>query len=198
MLSHLCKLKGVWFAICFLLILTSPVKAFDVKHQLDLQSGSMVGMAHLSYGVVFSDNHTVALGFGYVPDLDNHDEMTITSLRYRFEGDTRIPLNVFGKVFEVSPYNFGIVTISGHDDEIYSDTPEFIPDGYYYPTSRRFLFNYQTVIEIDHKTEAYLDWSVLDVGLINYARNFDFYRDNYKFLGLEGIVSYGVGVRTYF
>jgi hypothetical protein len=54
----------------------------------------------------------------------------------------------------------------------------------------------QTNFLIKDNVEVYWDWSVLEVGLVNYARNFEFYRDNYRFLGLEGIVSYVVGFRV--
>ena len=168
------------------------------EHFLESQSGSMNGLAHLSYGLKFNNKHSLSMGVGFVPEMDNHEEMTITSYRYRFEGETRKHFLVFGNEIEISPYNFGLSVISGHQDEIYSSTPDYIPSGYYMPTARRVLFNYQTVIKFDHKIEAYMDWTILDVGLINYARNFDFYRDNYDFLGLEGIVSYGFGLRKSF
>ena len=119
-------------------------------------------------------------------------------MKYRFEGETRYPLKLFNKDVEISPNNFGITAIVGHQDEINEKNPDHLPSGYYMPTARRVLFNYQTILKFDKTTEAYVDWTILDVGLINYARNFEFYVDNYDFLGLEGIISYGFGLRKKF
>jgi len=172
--------------------------AYAGKHNLELQSSSMMGFAHLSYGYTFAEKHTVSIGFGYVPELSHHEEMTMTSLKYRYESGVRIPFSLFGQAIEFSPFNFGVATITGHQDEIYSDLPEYIPDGYYFPTARRVLINYQANFKLPYQFETYIDWSILDVGLINYVRNAEFYNDHYKFLGIEGIVSYGVGVRKVF
>jgi len=169
-----------------------------VEHFIEAQTGSMQGALHLSYGIKFAEKHHLSIGVGFVPELDNHEEMTITSFKYRFEGDTRYPVDLFGKEFEISPVNFGITSISGHQNEIHRKTPEYLPSGYYIPTARRVLFNYQTILKFDKTTEAYVDWTVLDVGLINYVRNFEFYVDNYDFFGLDGIVSYGLGLRKKF
>lgn len=173
-------------------------RAFAVKHSLEFQTGAMLGAAHISYGITFAEKHTLAIGFGYVPKVSYHDEMTLTSLKYRYESGWRYPFTFMGHNLEFSPLSVGITTITGHDDEIYSELPEGIPDGYYFPTARRILFNYQATVKLHYKMEAYMDWSILDVGLINYARNFDFYRDNYDFFGLEGIVTYGFGFRKTF
>jgi len=169
-----------------------------VEHFVEAQSGSMQGALHLSYGLTFAKKHHLSMGVGFVPELDNHEEMTITSIKYRYEGETRIPVALFNKPVEISPINFGITSISGHQDEIHRKNPEYLPSGYYMPTARRVLFNYQTILKFDQTTEAYVDWTILDVGLINYVRNFEFYKDNYDYLGLEGVVSYGFGLRKKF
>ena len=185
-------------AYLFLGLALSIAPCHAIDYFVELHSGSMQGMAHLSYGLTFSNKHHVALGVGFVPERDNHEAMTLTSFKYRYEGTTRKHWQILDSDIAISPYNFGLSVITGHQDEIYSSLPDHVPDGYYMPTARRILFNYQTVIEFEHDVEAYIDWSILDVGLINYARNFDFYRDNYDFFGLEGIVSYGIGLRKSF
>ncbi|MBU2882926.1 hypothetical protein KO525_18230 [Psychrosphaera sp. B3R10] len=169
-----------------------------VEKFVELQTGSLMGMAHISFGLTLHKNHNFSIGIGFVPELDSHEEMTLTSLKYRYEGDTRIESELFGTSITISPFNFGLASLIGHQDEIYKKSPDYLPDGYYFPTAKRVIFNYQTVVSFNSDLQVYMDWSVLDVGLINYVRNFEFYNDNYDAFGLEGIVSYGFGIRKRF
>lgn len=172
--------------------------SYAVEKFVELQTGSLMGLAHVSIGLSLYKNHNFSIGIGFIPELDNHEEMTLTSLKYRYEDDTRIETQLFGAHVSISPFNFGVASIIGHQDEIYQKSPEQLPEGYYFPTAKRVIFNYQTIMTFNSDLLIYMDWSVLDVGLINYVRNFNFYNDNYEAFGLEGIVSYGFGIRKRF
>ena len=91
------------------------------------------------------------------------------------------------------PYSFSVTVLRGEDNDIYKTLPDDIPKDYYLPSARRVIFSMQTNFVLQDGVEFYWDWSVLDIGLINYVRNFEFYRDNYRFLGLECILFYGIG-----
>lgn len=156
----------------------------------------MTGVVHMFYGIEAFDNHHFSLGVGFVPQLSNHERMMITSFKYRYQNPWQLQWQFRGDNYALSPLNFHVTGISGKDDDIYSKLPSHIPNGYYLPTSKRVLFGYQAHLSVNEDFELYADWSVLDVGLINYVRNFDFYRDNYRYGGLEGIISYGAGIRV--
>jgi hypothetical protein len=53
-------------------------------------------------------------------------------------------------------------------------------------------------MRLSPELEFYIDFSVLDVGLVGYIREPDFYYDNYDFLGLDGITTWGFGMRYQF
>lgn len=184
--------------ICVVLMCLSATAHSALPKFIELQSGSLMGLGHVSVGITLDKSHHFSVGIGYIPERFDHEEMTLTSIKYRYEGDTRIPLQLWSKALVLSPYNFGIANLTGHQDEIYRKNPEYLPDGYYYPTARRIVFNYQPYLTLTNDVQAYLDWSILDVGLINYARNFKFYNRSYRALGLEGIVTFGFGMRVTF
>ena len=181
--------------LLFIVILFST-SAKTATKELEFQSAGLVGLGHAFYSMTFYDKHTYSLGFGYVPELPDHDDMTLLSLKYRYTLSKTYQLDIMDHKVEWRPYSFSITLLRGEDNDIYKKLPDEIPANYYQPTARRLIFSMQTNFLIKDNIEVYWDWSVLDVGLINYARNFEFYRDNYRFLGLEGIVSYGVGFRV--
>jgi hypothetical protein len=162
---------------------------------MELQATGMMGALHLSYGATLWDKHTFSLGVGVVPELNYHDDMMIFSFKYRFTPVWEKPFTFMDYDMVWRPVSFSTAIIQGKDNDIYRRLPDDIPDGYYAPTATRILFSMQTNVDITKDIEAYWDWTVLEVGLVNYIRNFDFYRDNYKYGGLEGIVSFGVGLR---
>ena len=170
------------------------------KNEIEIKSGSMLGLVHLSYGRVVADKHHFSLGVGYIPKFDNHHKLTLFSLAYLYQGTTSFRLKKLGPDVKLRPINFGIINIAANNKDLYTKIrqPDQVPDGYYYPTGRRVLFNYQTLIQLNKVYEFYMDFSILDIGLVNYIRNFDFYKDNYGFLGMEGIVNYGFGMRMKF
>lgn len=162
----------------------------------EFQSAGLIGLGHASFGLQFKDHHALSVGVGYVPELADHDDMTLLSVKYRYISDKQYHLNIFGNEVIWVPYSFSITALRGKDNDIYKSLPDDIPNGYYAPTARRVIFSMQTNFKLRDDVEIYWDWSMLEVGLVNYIRNFDFYRRNYDFLGLDGVVSYGVGFRV--
>jgi len=170
------------------------VSAFDdVEDYLDLQSGSLMGLAHASYGARL-DSHNLMIGIGYVPELSYHKEMLLYSLRYRYENPTS--WDIKGMAF--TPFNFGVGVLIGDHPDLFVQLPERYPDGYYTPSAFRIIFNYQAALQVTPQLQAYFDMSIMDVGFIGYIREPDFYHDNYDYIGLEGIMNWGFGARYVF
>ena len=161
---------------------------------VELQSGSLLGLAHGSFGKVFADNHHVKAGFGYVPKMDDHAEMSMVSLAYRYQHP--FAFQIAGK--NVKPFSVGIALLRGEHRKLFASLPDKYPSGYYAPTAFRIIFNYQASVEVTPKLEAYLDFSVIDMGMASYIREPEFFLDNYDYLGLEGITNWGLGARYKF
>ncbi len=170
------------------------VMAFDdVEEYLDVQSGSLMGLANASYGAK-SGGHNVLLGLGYVPELSYHKEMLLYSLRYRYDHSASWDI----KGMKFSPFSVGAGFLIGDHSDLFLQLPDRYPEGYYAPSAFRIVFNYQASLQVTPKLQAYFDMSILDVGLIGYVREPDFYNDNYDYLGLEGIANWGFGARYVF
>lgn len=166
---------------------------------IDVQSGSLMGRIHTSFGVTFNDAHNLLFGVGYVSELDDHEEMGLVSLRYRYDSPIKwkIPYSS-DKYWTLRPLNLGIGLLHSLHHDLSFQSPSNTPDGYYGPQDTRFIFNYQIVLSFTPAWESYIDFSMLDMGISGYVKEFSFYNDNYKFLGLEGVTSWGVGVRYRF
>lgn len=162
---------------------------------VDLKSGALMGLIHVS-----AENHVgqhrFKAGLGYTPKLDDQKEMGLASIGYAYEGSTRVELPWQG--YTLKPWMFGVGILHGNHDDLFTRLPDQYPDGYYKPTSIRILFNYQMTLETKTPWEVYVDFTVLDVGFINYIRQTEFYVDNYEFLGLSGITNLGLGARYRF
>lgn len=183
-------------AVVLVIGLASTVKATafdDVEHYLDLQTGSLMGLVHASYGAKIGAHNFLA-GIGYVPKLSYHSEMMLYSLRYRY--DHSASWDVAG--MKLSPFNFGAGLLIGDHSDLYTELPDRYPSGYYTPTAFRIVFNYQATLQVTESWKAYFDMSILDVGLIGYIREPEFFNDNYRYFGLEGITNWGVGARYAF
>lgn len=182
-----------------LLLVTSlayvgAVAAFDdVEEYLDIQSGSLMGLVHASYGAK-AGNHNVLLGAGYVPKLSYHKEMMLYSLRYRYDNPTSWDV----KGMKFTPFNVGVGLLIGDHSDLFLQLPDRYPEGYYTPSAFRIVFNYQASLQITPELQAYFDMSIIDVGFIGYIREPDFYNDNYDYLGLEGVTNWGFGARYVF
>jgi len=186
--------------ILFLLLTTQDLVAETRDNVVELQSGSMLGLINLSYGWIFFDNHQVSVGAGYIPELKNHHELMLFSFKYRYQGSTTYKLNSISPTIKLSPVNFGVTGIVANNAKLFTrlTKPDKVPDDYYYPTGERFLVNYQLLLSLNEALGIYMDFSIIDTGLFSYVRNFNFYVDNYNYLGLEAVVNYGIGVRMTF
>ncbi len=184
--------------IAIVLLLTLSQAQWANAVFMDLQSGSLMGMVHASIGGTFSDNHHISTGVGYVPKLDNHEEMSLLSLRYRYQNPYQFNFKVNDANYSFSPVSFGTSVLVGSHKDLFVQLPDQYPDGYYKPTAIRLVFNYQSTLKISKQTQVYFDISVLDVGLMSYVREPKFFIENYNYLGLEGVSNWGFGLRHFF
>lgn len=161
---------------------------------IDFQSGSLLGLGHASYGLEFSSKHHLLTGIGYVPKLSNHNEMMLFSVRYRYDFDTTWEI----KDMKLKPFSIGAGFLISEHDDLFLELPSQYPDGYYAPSALRIVFNYQASLQVNPLVDMYFDLSILDVGLVSYIREPEFFYDNYDYLGLEGITNWGFGVRYAF
>jgi len=161
----------------------------------DIQSGSLMGVMHASVGYEVLGRHHVMLGLGYVPELDEHHEMGLASVRYRYENPFQWHINVADTEWRVKPFNFGVGFLYSDHSSLFIELPEQYPGGYYTPTALRMVFNYQLVVQASPKLELYLDFSMIDIALISYIREPDYFYDNYDYLGLDGVANWGLGLR---
>ena len=166
---------------------------------LEAQTGALMGVGHVSLGVGISERHFVSVGVGYVPKLSSHAEMSLYSFKYRYQNPASWNFELpNGAKFSVLPFNIGFTYLLGYDDALYFDLPDQYPSEYYAPTGKRIVFNYQPIVRLNTNLELYVDFSILDVGLIGYVREPDFFYENYDFLGLSGITTWGAGMRYQF
>ena len=169
--------------ILLLLILLAPLaKANESPFEWEIQTGALKGSVHAAIGYELTSKHFVSLGLGYVPSEPDRDSFNIYSLNYMYRGATNYSLTSFDKKINLKPVNFGVSTIYADHEALFFSLPDGIPNGYYAPTALRILFEYELAAEISNDTDVFIKWSVLDVGLINYARNYSFYRVNYDIL----------------
>lgn len=181
---------AVWSVFC----LSSSFPVHAAETYLDFQSGSLMGMGHLSYGVRLADRHNLQAGVGYVPKRSDHAEMTLFSLRYRYDSGFR--WSVAG--LTLNPLSLGTSLLIGNHRELFVRLPDRYPDDYYMPSALRLVFNYQATLELTPQWQAFADISALDVGVLGYVREPEFYNKHYDFLGLDGITYWGLGVRYVF
>lgn len=188
---------NLWRVVVFIASFVGAVSAQGTEQAndyIDLQSGSLMGLAHVSYGSVFAERHNVLVGIGYVPKLSYHREMLLYSLRYRY--DHSASWQVAGMTLK--PFSVGTGLLVGDHSDLFYRLPDKYPEGYYTPTAFRIVFNYQASLQVTPKLNAYFDMSIIDVGLVGYVREPEFFNDNYRYLGLEGITNWGFGARYVF
>lgn len=182
-----------------LLLLFSPYMLASEKGvYLDVQSASLMGLVHGSVGYEFSERHHVMAGLGYVPRLDDHREMALASVRYRYQNPMQWNFEITDQTITFKPFNLGAGLLYAKHDDLFVSLPSQYPAGYYGPTGLRAIFNYQAIVQFDASLEVYLDISIVDFGLAYYIREPDFFYNNYDFLGLDGITNWGVGMRYWF
>jgi len=159
------------------------------------QSGAQMGLVHVALGYQWSQNHYLGAGLGYVPDRSDHEEMSLMSFSYLYSGSTRWTI---ADGWAIKPFNFGTSLIIASHSDLFVSLPEQYPDEYYTPTAVRLLFHYQLAVTYGQQWDAYVDFSILDVGLASYIREPEFFNRHYDYLGLEGVTHWGVGVRYRF
>lgn len=164
----------------------------------ELQSGAQKGLAHVALGYRFNDKHQISAGFGTVPTLSDHEELTISSINYMYHGKTEYEFNVEDFIIKLRPINYGFAYIQADHDDLFTSLPEQYPDGYYFPTANRVVFEYQIELGLTEQIDVFVKFSMLDVGFANYVRNFSFYRRNYAAYGLGGVTSWGIGIARRF
>lgn len=194
--GDLCQLSEVIVLRVFwaILLMSLTLSSWAMEEYMDVQSGSLMGLGHVSYGARFNERHNVMVGAGYVPKLSYHREMMLYSLRYRY--DHVAQWNIGGMTFK--PFSVGAGFLIGDHSDLFLILPDRYPEGYYAPSALRIVFNYQASLQVTPKVNAYFDISIVDVGLLGYVREPEFYRDNYDYFGLEGITNWGFGVRYVF
>ena len=190
--QFLCIAQGM---LLFCVLSLSHTLQAANRFYMDVQSGSSMGLAHVSVGMAFNERHHLMMGGGYVPESSDHEEMGLISLRYLYKSPYAWEL---GEHWSIMPLNVGIGVLYSLHDDLSFDTPSNTPDGYYGPTNTRLILNYQTVLRFNPQFEAYIDFSMIEMGIASYVRDPGFYNDNYGFLGLAGITNWGVGMRYYF
>lgn len=186
---------------CFFALSISSVAHAEQerKFYVDVQSGSMMGSIHTSFGIAVKDRHNFLFGVGYVPEMHDHEEMGLLSFRYRFDSAIVWDLPEFaGMRWQLRPINIGLGVLHSLHHDLAFHSPSNTPDGYYGPQDTRLTFNYQAVVRFNSNVEAYIDFSMIEMGISGYVKEFTFYKDNYDFLGLEGVVNWGVGMRYRF
>ncbi len=163
----------------------------------DVQSGGLMGVAHVNAVAQSENGHEFNLGAGFVPKMSDHREMGLLSLGYGYQGDTRLEFRD-APGYALKPWYFGAGFLYGDHDELFLSLPDQYPSGYYAPTALRILFHYRMTLETPSRWQFYMALTALDVGVISYIREPDFFYDNYEFLGLSGITNLGFGARYRF
>jgi hypothetical protein len=177
------------FLLLAYLWLPLPSHAYDLFSEL--QSGALMGDLHLSYGLTWHDRHSLMAGMGFVASRSNHSGMKLFSAQYQYHAPYRIEI---GTVIW-QPFHFGIGFLKSDHKDLFTTLPDQYPYRYYPPSALHFLFNYQSRVQINKHWQASFNISTMDVALISYVRQSDYYQENYDFFGLNGITAWGFGVR---
>lgn len=142
-------------------------------------------------------NHDVNLLIGYVPEHIGGQEIWQLALKYAwhpFEGFGHTSVQGEHSVWD--PFYLGLSVIYGHHSELFVTPPDQYPDNYYPSTAFRFTLNVGTSLNFKSST-IFLEFSALDLGLIAYLENPEFFNENYDYLGLEGIGSLAIGFKIH-
>ena len=150
-----------------------------------------MGDLHLSYGRSWNERHSLMAGIGFVASHSNHESMKLFSAQYQYH----VPYKINIGTVQWQPFLFGVGLIKSDHKDLFTKLPEQYPNHYYPPTALHFLFNYQSRVQINRHWQASFNISTMDVALISYVRQSDYYRENYDFFGLDGITAWGLGVR---
>ena len=161
-----------------------------------LQSAGYLGFIAVGVGKDLG-RHKINMLIGYVPESIGGVEVWQLNFKYDWHPLQTIYFKASQENIRLDPFYIGISVIYGSHKDLFLDEPEQYPTGYYPPTALRYTLNLGASLQHGRHT-FFLEYTALDVGLVNYINHPDFFIDNYDFLGLEGIGSLAIGVKFEF
>jgi hypothetical protein len=169
----------------------------SATNSIQYQKYGLLGDYSLSY-VYTNEYHSFGIGIGHVKQSNKNDSMQIYNSFYSYSCFSPLAFSVASFGFKLKPCNIGASLIYSDSSQLFGNLPDHYPSDYYYSTAIRSMLNYQISLDINHHINIYLDFNVIDIALISYIRNNEFFRDNYNYLGMEGVTNYGFGARWVF
>ena len=161
-----------------------------------VQSGGYHGFFAVGVGKDFG-RHKINMLIGYVPEDVGGVEVWQFDFKYDWHPSQAILFGAPKENIRLDPFYIGISLIYGVHDDLFVELPEQYPNDYYPSTALRSTLNIGASLQYGRHT-IFLEYTALDVGLISYIKNPDFFIDHYDFLGLEGIGSLAIGVKFEF
>ena len=158
------------------------------------QSAGYLGFIAAGMGRDYQ-GHTISTLLGYVPEGIGGVEIWQLSLKYEWHPFTDLPVYDQNKNIRLDPFYVGMSLIYGMHTDLFVDEPKHYPDGYYPPTALRSTLNMGIALLYGKQYTLFLEYTVLDTGLVAYVRHPDFFIDNYDYFGLEGIGSLAIGIK---
>jgi len=166
------------------------------KYYLILQSAGYLGFVTAGIGRD-SGRHQINLLLGYVPEEVSGVEIWQLSFKYDWHPSQDISLGAPEGNIRLEPFYIGISAIYGYHENLFTDEPDQYPNGYYPSTSLHYTLNIGAALKYGRHT-FFLEYTALDAGIVAYIKNPEFFRDNYDYLGLEGIGSMAIGFKFAF
>lgn len=161
-----------------------------------LQSGGYLGYIAAGVGKDFG-SHKLNLLIGYVPKSIGGVEIWQLDFKYDWHPSQAILLGTEKNNIWLDPFYIGISVIYGAHNDLFLYEPDHYPEGYYPSTALRYTLNFGASLKYDRHL-FFIEYNILDVGLVAYIKNPKFFTDNYDYLGLEGIGSLAIGVKVEF
>ena len=203
MLFHTCKILII-FALLFSQMATAKPFTFPEKEtqesylfdHMSIQSGGYLGYVNIGVGKDLG-RHKINLSVGYVPKNIGGHEIWQFNFKYDWLPSDIIKIGAAQENIWLDPFYIGISVIYGLHNNLFLQQPEQYPPGYYSPTALRTTLNFGSSLKYNKYT-FFVEFSIIDVGLIAYINHTDYFMENYDYLGLEGIGSLAVGVKFEF
>lgn len=161
-----------------------------------LQSAGYLGFIAVGVGSDFG-RHKINMLIGYVPEDVGGVEIWQYNLKYDWHPLQTISYGGPQENILLDPFYAGISVIYSAHDDLFVDEPEQYPSGYYPPTALRYTLNIGASLQYGRHT-YFIEYTALDIGLIAYIKNPEFFINNYDFLGLNAIGSLAIGVKFEF
>lgn len=164
----------------------------------EAQTAGFVGYAAAGAGLNLTPSQSLSLLAGYVPASIAGETLWQLSLKYRWRAfDWQHVGTAHDRAVWLSPLHLGVSLIYGHSDRLWIKPPDRYPDEYYPQTALHLTANVGTALRRG-PLELFAEYAALDSGLRAYAKAFGYFRDNYRYWGLEAIGSLAAGLRWYF